>query len=282
MSLLGGLAWLVLTRVDLAVYVQALQRRAHSPRVVDFKRLNTVVRYSRRKRVGIFYGPLDMSKLCITVFSDAAFKAVPEESSGLALRGCVILLAEANKDELLSPKGNCHMLEYVCRRQRRVVRSTYSAELNGLIDSVEVTMLVQFLLHQLYYGTHQSSSQLARAQESGQLRPPVKAATDARAVFDSVAAPDICEPQESSLKLHLLSLRDKVFYRTIDSLFWADTRDMLADGLTKGSVNRLALQLVAEHGKCVLTKEVKQYTAPTGGSEQRPRSGDEDDIPSVP
>jgi len=272
MSLLGGLAWLVLTRVDLAVYVQALQRRAHAPRVVDFKRLNTVVRYARRKKVGIFYGPLDKSKLCVTVFSDAAFKAVPEESHGLALRGCVILLAEANPDQLLSPEGKCHMLEYVCRRQRRVVRSTYSAELNGLIDSVEITLLMQFLLHQIFYGTDQSASQLARAQESGQLQPPVNAATDAKAVFDSVAAPDVCEPAECSLKLHLISIRDKVSYGTIKNLFWSDTRDMLADGLTKGSVNRLALQTVAEHGKHVLTKEVQRYTAPTGGSERPFRS----------
>jgi len=228
---------------------------------VDCKRLNTVVRYARRKRVGILYRPLDLDKLCVTVFSDAAFKATPEESSGLALRGCVVLLAEARSHELISPEGNCHLLEYVCRRQRRVVRSTYSAELNGLIDSVEITLLVQFMLHQLYRGTDQSSTQLARAQEDGQLYPVVKAATDAMAVFSSVAAPDICDPAESSLKLHLLSLRDKVASGTLQSLFWSDTRDMLADGLTKGSVNRLALQMCAEHGKHVLTKEVKQYTA---------------------
>ena len=268
---------MVLTRVDLAVFVQALQRRAHRPRVVDCKRLNTVVRYARRKRVGIFYGPLNTRNCVVTVFSDAAFKAVPEESSGLALRGCVILLAETSDGrvgtaQLLSPDGNCHLLEFVCRRQRRVVRSTYSAELNGLIDSVEITLLVQFLLHQLFVGTSQSYAQLARAQESGQLKPPVRAATDARAVFDSVKAPDVCEPQECSLKLHLLALRDKVHRGTIESLFWSDTRDMLADGLTKGSVNRTALQTVAEHGKHVLLHEVVQFSAPAGGSEQQFRA----------
>ena len=29
---LGAVAWIVLTRAELAVYVQALQRRAHAPR----------------------------------------------------------------------------------------------------------------------------------------------------------------------------------------------------------------------------------------------------------
>ena len=262
MSLLGGLAWLVLTRVDLAVYVQALQRRAHSPRVVDCKRINTVVRYAKRKAIGIMYGKLTGPQ-CITVFSDAAFKAQPEESSGLALRGCTVLLAEAAPEQLMATGGRCHLLEYVCRRQRRVVRSTYSAELNGLIDSIEIAILVQFLLHQVWYGCDQGSDALAKSQEDGGLRPLIKAATDAKAVFDSVAAPDICDPAECSLKLHLIALRNKIAYGIVDSLWWSDTRDMLADGLTKGSVNRMALQMVAEYGKHPLTQAVIRYTANT-------------------
>ena len=249
MSLLGGIAWMVLTRVDIAVYVQALQRRAHSPRVKDCKRLNTVVRYVKRKKIGIKYGPLPPGDANLTVFSDAAFKAIPDESSGLALRGCVILLCTSGPEELINPSGTCHMLEYVCRRQRRVVRSTYSAELNGLVDSVEVTRLVRILFHQILHGTDQESFDMARAQDEGKLRPHIKAATDAKAVFDSVAAPDICDPAESSLKLHLLALRDFVTHGIIESLFWTDTRDMLADGLTKGSVDRAALRTVSGEGR---------------------------------
>ena len=59
---------------------------------------------------------------------------------------------------------------------------------------------------------------------------------------------------------------------------------MLADGLTKGSVNRLALQLVAEHGKHVLTKEVIRYTAPNQGPGQgyRADSSGDQEPPSDP
>ena len=144
-----------------------------------------------------------------------------------------------------------------------MVRSTYSAELNGLIDSIEIAILVQFLLHQVWYGCDQGSDALAKSQEDGGLRPLIKAATDAKAVFDSVAAPDICDPAECSLKLHLIALRNKIAYGIVDSLWWSDTRDMLADGLTKGSVNRMALQMVAEHGKHPLTQPVIRYTAST-------------------
>ena len=44
-SVFGAVVWTVLTRAGLAVYVQALQRRARAPRVTDCKRLNFVIRY---------------------------------------------------------------------------------------------------------------------------------------------------------------------------------------------------------------------------------------------
>ena len=81
MSLLGGAAWLTLTRVDLSIFIQALQRRAHAPRAIDVKRLNTVVRYAKRRPLGLFYAPLHKDGFMITTISDAAFKAQPGDSS---------------------------------------------------------------------------------------------------------------------------------------------------------------------------------------------------------
>ena len=148
-----------------------------------------------------------------------------------------------------------------------MVRSTFSAELNGLIDSIETAMLIQYMMFEVWFGCNHKPADMARWQEEGLLQPDVLAATDARAVFDAVAAVDICEPAECSLKLHLLALRDKLARRVVKGLFWTDTRDMLADGLTKGSVDRAALRRVAEHGRfapahqTVRTKDVVQKVA---------------------
>ena len=43
-SLLGAIAWCNMTRCDIMVYVVALQRIAHKPRVIHARRLNAVVR----------------------------------------------------------------------------------------------------------------------------------------------------------------------------------------------------------------------------------------------
>ena len=69
---------------------------------------------------------------------------------------------------------------------------------------------------------------------------------DARAVYDAVAATDTCEPAESSLKLHLISVRDRMEQGIIRNLYWVDTRDMLADGLTKGGIDRQLLHSVSQ------------------------------------
>ena len=255
-SLLGGVAWMAMTRVDVIVYIQSLQRHAHAPRIKDLKRLNVVARFIRRKRVGLWYanvrGPVKL--MC---FSDAAFKALVEESSGLALRGCSVLLVQDDQEgKPGSLSGSCHLVDYTCRRQRRVVRSTFSAELNGAVDSIEGVMLVQMGYHQLLNGTSEDATALAKALDAGKLTPPIDVATDARAVFDAVRAADVCEPAESSLKLHLISIRDMVRRGLVRLFFWTDTRDMLADGLTKGGVNRTALVRASEYGQYKAEHEV--------------------------
>ena len=50
---LGAVAWTVLTRAELAVCVQVLQRRAHAPRVIDCKILNLVIRYMENHKCGL-------------------------------------------------------------------------------------------------------------------------------------------------------------------------------------------------------------------------------------
>ena len=51
-SVLGAVAWIVLTRTELAVYVQAFRRRACAPRIKDRKRLHILIRYMKRRKCG--------------------------------------------------------------------------------------------------------------------------------------------------------------------------------------------------------------------------------------
>ena len=79
---------------------------------------------------------------------------------------------------------------------------------------------------------------------SGGLTPRVDMAINARAVFDALTAQDASEPSESSLKLHVLAFRDGLYRGVCSVLWWTDTRDQIADGLTKGGVSRHLLASV--------------------------------------
>ena len=162
-------------RVDCAneggatVYVQALQRRAHARRIIDCKRLNVVIRYMKRHKCGlksiILQHPLKLVALI-----DAAFKAQPEEATGLAFRGLAATLCEHRGDwtHFHGENKKAHFIAFIVTRQRRVVRSTFSAELNGCVNSIEQMFLLQCILHQIYRGTPQSPERMIDMLENGQ------------------------------------------------------------------------------------------------------------------
>ena len=61
---------------------------------------------------------------------------------------------------------------------------------------------------------------------------------DAKSVYESLKATVFKPPSENSLSGHVLWLREMHDKGLVDNLIWTDTRDMYADGLTKGSVPR--------------------------------------------
>lgn len=97
MSLVGALAWLILTMPAICVYVAFLQRHTQKPtvgHVMSANRLLTWVRNNSNK-LGVRYRQLQEPIRPVTL-SDSAFKA--QDYEGLVMRGCVIFLAEAVPD----------------------------------------------------------------------------------------------------------------------------------------------------------------------------------------
>ena len=69
--------------------------------------------------------------------------------------------------------------------------------------------------------------------ERGSMYPALDICVDARAVYDVIRAPDVCAFTGSSLKFHLISVRDRMTYGLIRKFFWVDARDMLVEGVTE-------------------------------------------------
>ena len=122
----------------------------------------------------------------------------------------------------------------------------YFVYFNGLVGSMESLLLIQATLHNIHFGTDQTPEELVDMMETGRLYPPIDFAVDARAVYDAIAASDVCDPRESSLKFHLISTSERLFHGILRCPCWLFTCDVMAGGPTKGGMHRTLLHAVSE------------------------------------
>ena len=137
-----------------------------------------------------------------------------------------------------------HFIEWACKSQRHVTRSTFSAELLGAGDTADQAILVSHMIYELEHGPISITQARQLRMEGGYI--PIGLYLDAMSVYAATTATFVKQPAERSLLSHVQYLRELLDKRILEMLFWIDTRDMGADGLTKGAVLREALhQLMA-------------------------------------
>ncbi|CAE7799125.1 pol, partial [Symbiodinium sp. CCMP2456] len=183
MSLLGGVAWVVQTRPDVAVFVAALQRS-----------------------------------------------------------GIVALTSRAGVQQ---GKNRLQVLEFTTKKQSKVWRSTFAAELYSSLDLLGVACVINAAITEVLQGP-KTAAQLVEMQESGNHSLLLDAVIDARSVWQS-AASDEPKCGDQLVALHLHKLRE-IIRTFVDRYVWCDTRSMLADGLTKGIIDRQPLRRLAAEG----------------------------------
>jgi hypothetical protein len=180
----------------------------------------------------------------ITAFPDSAFRA--QEPDCLAIRAAVILVTAAS----YFPKGgSAGVLEFYHRKQSRVCRSTFSAELAALDDGISHALVMQGMVNEVLHGPF-TPHQLQNLMDHGNLPIKLQVTTDNKGLFGAVSAEFLSAPTEPHLLYLLRALKDRIEHGTVDKLWWIDTRDMISDVLTKGGLNRkpiLDLWKFAEH-----------------------------------
>jgi hypothetical protein len=112
-------------------------------------------------------------------------------------------------------------------------------------------------LIELKYGIL-SAGQLKGYRENGGIRLKITFTIDAESVFKSLTSRDLKTPAEKTLMGHVVWLRELLKLGLIQKVQWCDTRDMSADGHTKGSIERQGL-LDLMQGKHKFLHEVKEY-----------------------
>ena len=77
-------------------------------------------------------------------------------------------------------------------------------------------------------------------------------------MFAAVTATFVKTPADNGVLVHCLYLRELLDMGILKALIWQDTRDMVADGLTKGSVDRTQLH-DAMNGIVRVLHEIKPW-----------------------
>ena len=246
-SLLGAIAYASHTRVDCVVFIVALQRQGHCPLVQHVRRLNKLLRWAQRFPKKPTYKRMTLSQGShLKVVSDAAFKK--ETEKGHCLRGVLYLRAPGSRTEDFKASlqtTTVHVLEWVCKNQRHVNRSTFSAELLSAGDAVDQGLLLSQVLHEIENGP-MSAVEARNQRNTGNFKTPMVLYIDAMSVFAAVTAVFVKTPAEKSLLCHVQFLRELLDHGVLAAIVWLDTRDMFSDGLTKGAVPRDAPLQVME------------------------------------
>jgi hypothetical protein len=222
-------------------------------KIIHVKRLNAVVRWLQRDPRKLRYPKLSGKLTELLLISDAAFKK--EESEGHALKGALFLRVALDQLSYPTKLYNlesttdrpkriiCHIIDYCCKQQRHVTRSTFAAELFAACDAMDHGLLLATMLHQVQVGAVDCAS-ARQLREFGGWKVRIALAVDAYSVFAAATAHQIRIPAEKSLVSHVQFLRELLDRGVLHRLWWMDTRDMAADGLTKGVIDREAVHAI--------------------------------------
>ena len=240
LSLLMALAFSLQTRSDLCVYVVNLQRYAQKPKGIHVRRLNAIVRYAQANERKLTYWRLT-GILILEVHTDAGFRKEVDETGhcdGKALRGANFILRQAT----LAMRNTVHLLDVTVGMLKQVTRSTFTSEGGALILAADQAIVLRHTLVEIKTGPQKLSmgNSSAMIQTTGGYYP-IVLVTDAYNILLSIDTPHVKPPAEKSFMLNLLWLKQQLELAAVHALQWGDTRDMTADGHTKGSISRQAI-----------------------------------------
>ena len=276
MSLLGAVAYLCLTRIDIHVFVSALQRHSHAPKFEHCRKLNKLLVWIQRHPKKLAYKRMPMQDTHIRIISDAAFKKEPED--GYSLRGALFLRCSGS----FTNPGPCHVLDWCCKSQRHVCRSTFASELLSACDALDQGLLVAQIVHEVTRSTL-TATQARTLRDFGGFMP-MAMCIDAKSVHAATTATFIKTPAEKSLLTHIQFIRELLDHGVLSALFWIDTRDMYADGLTKGAVDRTQLHALMEghieYKHEYLEWKPKKILGPGDTTESRPADTSDNSRPA--
>ena len=148
-----------------------------------------------------------------------------------------------------------HPLDYFSKRQRHVVRSAWSGELFNLIDTADMGLLIRMFVHEAVRGVSGTAEELLKLRSDGGFAMELEAAIECRSILSAFSANAVKVPTERGTLPHVQLVRELTDRRILTRLSRVDTRDMVADALTKGRISREEINKLMNVGIWRLSSE---------------------------
>jgi hypothetical protein len=254
-SLRGALAYTTLTQAWMQVFIVALQR-IQQPTNLDARRLNAITRKLKKEPKKLIFVAMKCSRE-VDLHTDSGYRRMEtaDDVKGYGMRGLCLLRRGVSVN---THEAVVHLLESIAKSHRLTIRSSYSAETVAASHGVDDAYPILVTLVELRQGVLKPE-QLKKIREEGGLALKVTLTIDAESVYKSLSSRDLKTPAERTLLGHVSWIRELLQLKLIESVQWCDTRDMTADGHTKGCIDRqLLLQLMNGHQE--YKHEVKKYS----------------------
>ena len=227
MSVAGQLNWLATqTRPDLSYDALELNMSKKEPKIEDSLKANKAIRKAKQISSGILFPKLGKTDdLKINVYSDAAWGNLPDGcSSG---QGHIIFLS-GNK--------GCCPLSWTSNKIKRKVASTLSAETLALSDALDEAIYINAVLSETIYDT-------------GENKLNISAFIDNKSLYDNVLSTK--QVQEKRLRINIAEIRRMKEQKEVKEIVWIDTKQQLADVMTKRGVDSQPLIDIVNTGNFI-------------------------------
>ncbi len=165
----------------------------------------------------------DFNDCQVWVYTDAAFRNLNNNTDSCG--GYLILIVNIKT-------GKCAPIEWRSGKIKRKVHSTLAAETLSLYSGLDAAIAVKMMLKEL---------------TNGQANLSVKAITDNRSSSDAIYSES--EVAERMLRADIAMIKDLVEDGKVMEIKWVAGKSMLADILTKSSVNKVPILEVLETGR---------------------------------
>jgi hypothetical protein len=169
-----------------------------------------------------------------------------------------------------------HILELTGSKYDLCTKNTLVTDLQPFIDAVETGLEINGAIHKQQIGVI-SPSEMANLKENGGFITPVMLFLDAKSVCDAIES-DNDNSADKSMIFHVKAFRHMFMTGQLASSTWLDTRDVLADGLTKGKIDRHALMKALNTRKWIVEHPSVTWKHPCSAQIELPWK----DIPKPP